>query len=440
MILSTSRSGAIQAYVTPFSCCGRARFVTQAIRVNGFNTLSFASWPQRNTLCRQPAAPGFHLPMKKYLRFAAATAVWLSHLILHADLNRADEPVEFPVPATVKLHADLQYREGSPAWRLDLAVPAAPSAKPLPVIINVHGGGWSAGDKNGGRHSIVHWAQRGYAGVTVRYRLLGEAPFPACIEDVKCAVRWLRAHAKEYNLDPRHIGAFGHSAGAHLVAMLGLCPDDAGFDLGPWAGQSSVVNAVCSIATPTDLANGRELRRFPGATEEERLALARKCSPLTYASAGAPPFLLIHGTIDRTVPINEAQTLAGALREKGAGQVNLVILDGLGHDPMLTHEIILRPLADAFFDSTIGSQAGALDTQTRLARRFQTERNSPEGFGFNQVAVFDRNRDSRITRDEWPGSEEMLARIDRGRNFAIEPEEMTGGRTSRPPAPAGRTP
>ncbi|MBM3852458.1 MAG: hypothetical protein FJ399_04810 [Verrucomicrobia bacterium] len=348
----------------------------------------------------------------------------------------------------MKLIVDVPYREGSPVWRVDIALPEASAGQPRAVILNVHGGGWSAGDKNGGRSSICYWAQRGYVGVSVRYRLLGEAPFPACIEDVKCAVRWLRAHASDYNIDPNRVGAFGHSAGAHLVAMLGVCPKGAGFDAGPWPEPSSLVNAACAVATPTDLAGSREVNRFPGATEDERRTLARRCSPLTYVNAEAPPFLLIHGVTDGTVPVEHGRDFAAALRAAGAKNVNLFLLDAMGHDPLPTHEAILRPLIDAFFYTTIGARAGVLAFQSDLARRWQLERASEQGFGFERVSAFDLNHDGKLSRDEWPGTDEMFARIDRGQNNVIEPAEMDAwrgrsprpGRKNLPVSPPGTTP
>ena len=344
-------------------------------------------------------------------------------------------PAQYAPPTGIRLLADVPYRDGSPIWRVDIALPEVSDGRPRAVIINVHGGGWSGGDKNGGRSSICYWAQRGYVGVSVRYRLLGEAPFPACVEDVKCAVRWLRAHARDYSIDPNRIGAFGHSAGAHLVAMLGVCPKNAGLDTGPWSDQSSLVNAVCAVATPTDLAGSREVNRFPGATEEERRTLARQCSPLTYVNASAPPFFLIHGVSDGTVPVDQGKSFATALRAAGAKNANLFLLDALGHDPMPTHEAILRPLVDAFFDTTIGARAGVLALQTDLARRWQLERASEQGFGFERVAEYDKNHDGKLSRDEWPGTDEMFARIDKGQNNVIEPPEMEAWRRNRTGTP-----
>jgi len=142
-----------------------------------------------------------------------------------------------PAAATVTVIHDIRYREGpSKQWRLDLAMPANRAGKPRPGIVVIHGGGWLEGDKSsftlhkyGVPGNIEDFAALGFVAVTINYRLSGEAPFPAALEDCRCAVRWLRAHAGDYNLDPKHIGAYGNSAGGHLALLLGMA--------GPWRGR-----------------------------------------------------------------------------------------------------------------------------------------------------------------------------------------------------------
>ena len=135
-----------------------------------------------------------------------------------------------PVPKNLVIAADIPYRPGdSKFWTLDLAMPKAQSEKPRPALVFVHGGGWSSGDKRRGTFKTIpiEYAQKGYVCISVNYRLTSEAAFPACLEDVKCAVRWLRAHAEKYNVDPDRIGGYGNSAGAHLVSLLGLVGKEA---------------------------------------------------------------------------------------------------------------------------------------------------------------------------------------------------------------------
>lgn len=182
--------------------------------------------------------------------------IMLSPLIGQTQVISDNQEV-FRSPEGVELLTDIPYREGSQMWLVDIAIPTDAKGT-LPTIVTVHGGGWRVGDKNGQRGLIIRMAQNGFVGVAIRYRLTDEAPFPACLEDVKCAVRWLRANAETYHVDPNRIGAMGHSAGAHLAAMLGLVPKEAGFDAGAYQEQSSMVNAVCAISTPTDFLDWKE--------------------------------------------------------------------------------------------------------------------------------------------------------------------------------------
>lgn len=262
-------------------------------------------------------------------------------------------------PEDVVIEADIAYRPGdSKAWRLDLVRPKEDSDQPRAGIIFVHGGGWRSGDKRTGTflRGAIEYAQKGYVCITVNYRLTGEASFPACVEDVKCAVRWFRAHAKDYNIDPDRLGGYGNSAGAHLVAMLGLCKPDAKLEGdGPYQDQSSLLQAVCASATPSDLsllprwAPGDN--RFEG-DAEERIAMIRTCSPVTHVGQDAPPFLLIHGTDDRTVNVKHGDILAEALKRAGR-DVTYLRIDGAGHGVYTQHSDLTKPAMEAFFARTL---------------------------------------------------------------------------------------
>ena len=152
-----------------------------------------------------------------------------------AGIAVADQP---PTPKPITIQHDIAYRDGpSKAWRLDLAFAKDIGGKPRPGIVVIHGGAWIEGDKSsfasrkhGVPNNIDELAQLGFVAVTINYRMSGEAPFPAALDDCKCAVRWLRAHAKEYVLDPDHIGAYGNSAGGQLATLLGLTGQNAGLE------------------------------------------------------------------------------------------------------------------------------------------------------------------------------------------------------------------
>ncbi|MHC4399389.1 MAG: alpha/beta fold hydrolase [Planctomycetota bacterium] len=268
------------------------------------------------------------------------------------------------VPEGVELQTDIAYREGSEKWRLDLAMPKEPRDGARPAIVFVHGGGWRSGDKGGGqwRSLPLEYAAKGYVCISVNYRLTDEAPFPACVEDVKCAVRWLRANAREHGVDPKRVGAYGNSAGAHLVAMLGLVGPDAGLEGdGPHADQSSLVQAVCCSATPTDFTSWggqrdnsflkRGLLAGPEATFDERV---KKVSPICHVRADAPPFLVVHGTGDRTVPIGQGDRFVEALKKAGAKDVTYMRYEGDGHGVFGQRSGETYPAMEKFFARTLG--------------------------------------------------------------------------------------
>ena len=165
---------------------------------------------------------------------------------------------------------------------------------------------------------------------SINYRLSGHATFPAQIEDCKAAIRWLRANAKQYNLDTKRFGVWGSSAGGHLVALLGTSGDVKEFDKGANLDQSSRVQAVCDYYGPTDFvvfvatpryeshakADAPEAKLIGGAVLENK-DKAAKVNPITYVSADDPPFLIVHGDKDGTVPINQSELLFAALKKAG---------------------------------------------------------------------------------------------------------------------------
>lgn len=257
----------------------------------------------------------------------------------------SDERILKQVPDGVSVRLNLAYRQGNDAWRLDLAMPKSKSDTPRPAIVFVHGGGWTKGDKRSNLFigQALKFASQGYVCVSVNYRL-DSAKLP-CIEDVKCAVRWLRAHATEYNLDPKRIGAYGNSAGAHLVVMLGLSNSEKKLEGdGPWEEFSSGVQAVAASATPTrpSLRNG---------SEEARKLIA----PMSYVDANAPPMLLFHEVSDRIVDVSNSDDLVQALRESGAKDIQYErYTDGSGHAVFSRNLNKTQPMMARFFENTIG--------------------------------------------------------------------------------------
>lgn len=214
--------------------------------------------------------------------------------------------------------------------KMDVYYPSASQA-PLPVTMYVHGGGWSSGDKaqGAGTQEIPALQSAGFLVVSVNYRLAPEHPFPAMLEDLKCAVRYLRAHAEEYNLDPNRIGVWGGSAGGHLVNLLGTTDESAGFDVGEYLEYSSRVQAVVSMFGPTDLTVQFE-GGYEGASRVFAGFDAALASPVTYVSADDPPFLMLHGDSDKLIPIEQSQILLAALQAVGV-PAELVTVTNSGH-------------------------------------------------------------------------------------------------------------
>ena len=245
---------------------------------------------------------------------------------------------------------DIAYADLHPRQRLDLY--PLRSEHPTPLVIWVHGGGWRGGSKDRVLDEILAFRERGYAIVSVEYRL-SDAPWPATVVDVKAAVRFLRANAEEYNLDPERFVAMGSSAGGHLVSMLGVSPDVEIFrdDALGHRERSDAVQAVVNFYGPTELdmmdADAMSSGCPPNAlchdcegSPESLLidcrpsqcrALAAQASPITYIDGDEAPFLSFHGTDDCTVPIPQARRLHMALQASGA-ESTLVEVERAGHN------------------------------------------------------------------------------------------------------------
>lgn len=261
----------------------------------------------------------------------------------------------------VRREQDIVFAKGGGSeLKLDLAMPKEGEG-PFPAIVCLHGGGWVHGDRTQLRQSLEALARRGYVAISPDYRLAPRHRFPAQIEDCKAAVRWLRANAESYRVDTRKIGVVGFSAGAHLACLLGVTDKDDGLEgEGGNAEQSSAVQAIVSFFGPTDLTQTgwdrevqtKNLEPLLGGTAADKPDAYRKASPITYASKKAPPFLFLHGTADRLVPIEQSRLLADKLRDAGVS-ARLVSVEGEGHgwrgDKLLS---TIAQMMD-FFDETL---------------------------------------------------------------------------------------
>ena len=262
----------------------------------------------------------------------AMTWVW-------AQRQRVEAPT---APKGVIVHRDLAYvTNAHERQKLDLYIPD--EGENLPLIIWIHGGAWLGGSKE--RYAPMEYLKSGYAGASIGYRLSQHAIFPAQIEDVKAAVRWIRANAETYRLDPNRFAAWGASAGGHLVAMLGTSGDITEFEVGENLGVSSQVQAVVNYLGPTDflqmdahrLSDGLvhdapdspESKLVGGPIQEHEDRVAR-ANPITYVSKDDPPILIIHGDQDKLVPYHQSVLLKEALEAVGA-PVILYKVEGGGH-------------------------------------------------------------------------------------------------------------
>jgi acetyl esterase/lipase len=266
-----------------------------------------------------------------------------------------------PPPDTI-VHRDLAYVTGGhDRQKLDLFLPA--NGTNLPLIINIHGGAFRMGTKSDG--VPIDYLAKGYAVASIGYRLSQHAIFPAQIEDCKAAIRWLRANATKYRLDPKRFATWGASAGGHLSAMLGTTGDVKEFEVGENLSVSSRVQAVVDYFGPTDFlqmdahrppngmvhdpADSPESQLIGGAIQENKEKTAR-ANPITYVTKDDPPFLIVHGDSDPLVPHHQSELLAAAL-EKAGVPVTFYTVKGAGHggfgDPKvaeLTSEFLAKHL------------------------------------------------------------------------------------------------
>ncbi len=209
--------------------------------------------------------------------------------------------------------------------------------KQWPMVMYVHPGGWNSEGKGIDPTLVdVEALQRaGFLLTSVEYRLAPTYKFPAMIEDVKCAVRFLRAHADEYNVDPERFGAIGPSAGGHLVSLLGVTDQTAGFDVGQYLDYSSRVQAVVDMYGVEDLMPPFTKTLFFDrmgifGTFDDRDPIFAKASPVTYITPDDPPFLIFQGELDTTVPLKQSQRLFNHLKTEGV-EAELVIVKNAGH-------------------------------------------------------------------------------------------------------------
>lgn len=288
----------------------------------------------------------------------------------------ANKPATAPVDAKVgkagmRIVPDLKYAKvDGVSLQLDLYLPAdvngdKTSVAP-PLVVWIHGGGWSTGAR---RPCPMTWlVGRGYAVASITYRLAPKYIFPAQIEDCKAAIRWLRANAAKYGYDPDRIGLCGESAGGHLVTLLGLTSGTGNKALDGKVGDhldtSSDVQAVCELYGPADLTKPvndhvpgtvdiqKIVTTFLGGSLTEKHEQAVAASPLTYITAKSPPFLIVHGDHDPLVAVDQAWMLFHAMRAAEA-RVELWIIPNGSHVFGIRGTPYFEPRLNTFFDTAL---------------------------------------------------------------------------------------
>lgn len=343
---------------------------------------------------------------------------------------------------TVHAHSvlrDIEYASvDGISLRLDLYLPDPSPVDSVPLVIWVHGGGWRSGSKDG--TYAPDTLGDTYAVASVEYRLTDVAIFPAQIHDVKAAVRWLRAHAEEYGLDPQRFGAWGSSAGGHLVALLGVSCGNVDLEgtVGEYLNESSCVQAVCDFFGPTDFSSlmaqrGVGATRRPmaedlllGGAVEDLAQLAELASPMAHVSVASPPFLIMHGSDDATVPVEQSVAFDAALRAVGVDST-LIIIEGAGHGFPREHLVAVKP----WFDSHLASELRESDVSKGAVQAFhrsgQTFLTWTEGSG-DWFAVY--RADHAWTSASDLADEERLVIIPKGSSFnerasAVENQSLT---------------
>jgi len=234
------------------------------------------------------------------------------------------------VPEGVKVERDLEYANvDGESLRLDLYLPQKSETKP-PLLVWIHGGGWTKGSKSGVNPIFIRLTGEGYATASIDYRLDGLTSHPKQIHDCKGAIRWLRANADKYGYDVSRIGAGGGSAGGHLVLLLGLSDgvEELEGDVGGNTDHSSKVDAIVDVFGPSDL--GLFAEKSERFRHNKTPELLKSASPLTHLTKDDPPVLIFHGDKDKLVPLSQSEHLHKRYEEMGL-ESSLHVIEGAGH-------------------------------------------------------------------------------------------------------------
>jgi acetyl esterase/lipase len=239
----------------------------------------------------------------------------------------------------IEIERDVEYSNPNDAHlKLNLARPKEIEGR-APAVVCIHGGGWTAGSREGWDGVCAHLAERGYVAVTITYRFAPQHPFPAAVNDAKAAVRWLRANAERLKIDPDRIGAVGDSAGGHLSQFLAVTGNVKSFDRdGDNLDQSSRIQCEVNFYGPNDMVRmqgvlpevDRLVSQFVGGDLEHARHEHIVASPISWVTPDSAPTLIIHGTKDNIVPHDQAIWMRERLQAADV-PVELLSIEGAGH-------------------------------------------------------------------------------------------------------------
>lgn len=246
--------------------------------------------------------------------------------------------------------------------KMDIIYPEDKTKK-YPCVVWICGGAWIRLDRSAHLAYLTELARAGFVVASVEYRTTNEGPFPIQLTDVKAGIRYLKALSDRYHIDPERMGVMGESAGGYLAAMAALAEDRA-FDVGAFTEFSSKVQAACPWYPPTDVTGFSYPSPVEAAASMESMLLGKnvmlnreealKICPVSFVTKEAPPFLIIHGDNDHTVPFSQGEILHDRLEEAGA-DVKLLVLEGADHADMPFFQEELWQKIIAFFQDKLGA-------------------------------------------------------------------------------------
>jgi acetyl esterase/lipase len=291
---------------------------------------------------------------------------WFHILILVLVVHNQHQQPKFTVVS------DVQYCTGrGKPLLMDIFVPRQPTRALTPAILWLHGGGWERGDKNGNSGALL-LADAGFMTASIFYRLSGDDPFPADIEDCKCAIRYLRANATKYGIDPNRIGVAGASAGGHLAELVATADEKAGLEgSGGWPNVSSRVQAASAYYGVSDFTvgamqfqhhTGKVVVKLFRGDENSKPALYRQASPIRYVSKDSPPLLLVHGEQDDLVPFSQSVEMTRAYQDAGL-TVEFIPVKNAGHDFEQVGPEAISPSVDEIHRKTVAFFKRYLDAE-----------------------------------------------------------------------------